>query len=129
MKQLICGALLFFALAAALSPAVARAQTDPSEGGLVRCGYDCDFDDAIEAIDRIMKYIIYMSVPIATLLFAYAGGLYFADRGSESQVKKAHGVFSATVWGIVIMLCAWLIVHTIIIALVEKPEDYSLLEG
>ena len=64
-----------------------------------------------------MKYLILLAVPIASLLFAYAGFLYFSS-GVSAQ-KEAKGIFTDVLFGFVIALCGFLIVDTIIKTLVN----------
>lgn len=101
------------------SLALAFSLLDP----LVQCGDNttesCGFKQFIELIDRIIDWLLLITVPISTLLFAYAGGLYLTSGGNEAQISKATGIFKNVFWGIVIALAAFLIVKLIVNTLLE----------
>lgn len=82
-------------------------------------GADCDFDDLLKVAGAIVTFIIALSIPVAAALFIYAGFLYVtAGIGGSGQVTKAKDIFATTLKGFVIILAAWLIVYTIVTALV-----------
>lgn len=88
-------------------------------GGLVPCGntvdsHPCGFRDLITLIDNIISFLLYLAIPVATLLFSYAGVLYLTAGDKPDQVKKAHKVFIDVFWGVIIMFTAYLIVTLII---------------
>lgn len=91
---------------------------DPSAGGLVKCGYggsaqsdatSCDFAEAINLINRLITYLVVISMPIAAIAFAYAGWLYLSAGGNSSKVSRAIGVFTSVGIGLVIILSGWLV--------------------
>jgi len=100
--------------------------------GLISCGgYDvsgtvdqCHFGDIFETINNIIRGLILIAIPFAALLLSYAGYLYLTSAGDGGKVKKAHEIFKNVGVGLVIMLSAWLIINTILSALV-KSEVYS----
>lgn len=101
------------------SLALALSLSDP----LVQCGdvpsKPCGFKELIELINRIIDWLILITVPIATLLFAWAGGLYLTSGGNSGQVEKATTIFKNVFWGIIITLAAFLIVKLIVNTLLE----------
>ncbi len=104
-------ALLTLAMSVALSlPTIAFAQLVPCDGVNTKC----DFAALITLFDNILNFLILISIPIAAVMFAYAGWLYLSAGGNTEKVKKAHGIFAAVAIGIIIILVAWLIVNTIL---------------
>ena len=107
---------------------------DPSSGGLVQCGRgdnpgasdECNFDQLLALIQRVMNYIIVMSVPIASIVFAWAGFKYLTAAGNMSQIETAHTMFRKVLVGFIMVLSAWLIVKGITSALLQD-SSYSLL--
>lgn len=118
----LIGALLIIFAASAL-PAPAEAQ------GLIVCGmgdyvgtgaFDatgCQACHLFQLIDRVVKFLIMIAVPIASLLFAYAGLLYFTQ--GVKGATEAKAIFKDVLFGFVIALCGFLIVDTIIKTLVN----------
>lgn len=93
------------------------------DGKLVECGWP----HFLNLINRIMKYLIFISASIGVLMFAYAGFLYLTAFGEMGKVEQAHKIFSTTITGIVIIMIAWLIVATILNVLQVMPE-FTVLE-
>lgn len=110
---LFAGLILF-------APFVIIAQTPPAEPSsvFVVCeGADCDFEDLVRLVNNIITWIINISIPIATIAFAYAGFLYLWSGDSTSKVEKAKDIFKNVGLGLIIMLSAYVIVRTIMVAL------------
>ncbi len=75
----------------------------------------CDFNSFMKLIDNIMKFILFsLAVPIAALMFAYAGFKLVTSGGSAEAKTRAKTIFFHAVLGIVIAAGAWLIVKTIL---------------
>jgi len=103
------------------SPTLALAQ----EGGIVPCnGLDCNFGSFLQLGQNIIDFLLIVSIPLAVIAFVYAGFLYLTAGGSEGQIKKAHSVFGKVLIGFIIILSAWLIVNTILDALVKEGYSY-----
>jgi hypothetical protein len=71
-----------------------------------------------QLIDRLIKFLIYIGVAIASLLFTYAGYLYITAGGGHG-VEEAKGIFKDVFIGLVIALCGYLIVDTILRSIVS----------
>jgi hypothetical protein len=120
-----CFAILLSAGTIMLIPQAAGAQSY----GLVVCGGSnhigtntqdstgCQACHLFALIDRVIRFLIFLAVPIATLLFAYAGVLYFTQGAHGHQEAKA--IFTDALFGFVFVLCGFLIVDTIIKTLVK----------
>lgn len=81
---------------------------EAAEGGFVGA---CQLCDLVKLARNIINFSIAFSVVAATLLFAYAGFMYFTAASSPDNIKKAHGIFTKTLAGIVIILASWLVVN------------------
>ncbi len=95
------------------------------EGGIVQCGkagpllangkQACSFADVIKLINSIIKILLFIIAPaIATCIVLYAGLLMLTSGGNTESVSKAKGLFSKAVIGLVIALCAWLLIKFIL---------------
>jgi hypothetical protein len=111
--------------AAVFLPVFAAAQGT----GLVPCTNDCEFNDLIELVQRVLNYLIYIvAAPIAAIMFAIAGYMYLTAGDDTGKVKKAHDIFISVLWGFGIMLIAWALV-SFVLNLFTDGTTYSLLEG
>lgn len=124
LRQYTFLVLVFFAFAVAFVPVSAFA-TDPLSDTIVpSCdavdaysgvdgaifGGACQLCDLIELADNLMRFAVAFSVVAATLMFLYAGILYFTAASKPDNIKKAHGIFIKVLAGLVLVLAAWLIV-------------------
>ncbi len=89
--------------------------------GLVPCeGANCNFASFIELADRVIDFLLFkISVPIASILFMYAGFLYVTAAGNPTQISKATGIFKNVGIGFILALSGWLIVNLITTALLK----------
>ncbi len=105
------------------------------EGGLVgsnRCGYNladpnnriCGFNDFMYMINKIISYIMVLILPIAALVFAYAGYLYLTSGGDVNKRNAAKRAMKNLAIGVLIILCAWVIVRAILISLGVTDEFF-----
>lgn len=100
------------------------------EGGLVLCKENCGYREAVAMIQKIIDFLLYvLALPIAAVMFAYAGFIYMKSGGGEKS--KAKTIFWNVFIGLAIALAAWLIVNTVIESLLseEAKQDggYNLL--
>ena len=66
-------------------------------------------------INRIINFIFkYLVLPIAAIMFAYAGFNMVISGGSSESRSKAKSIFTNTVFGLVLALAAYLIISTLL---------------
>ena len=105
---------------------------------LIQCGYknsqgqelpNCDFQEFLKTISRIIHFILFtLSVPIAAIMFAYAGFLYITSGANPGEREKASSIFINVAIGLIIALAAWLIISTILGAFnITAGSPYSWL--
>ena len=120
-QQRIAHISAFFLFVLLAVPVFVFGQEPEAPSKLVPCnGADCTFDDLLILINNIINFIIYVSIPVAGVLFSYAGFLYITDGGSGSRVSQAKSIFQNVAVGFVIGLGAWLVVKVIIGSLVSS---------
>lgn len=74
----------------------------------------CGFPDLINLIDRIIQYVLlFLAIPIAAIMFVYAGILLLFSGGDPGAKTKAKGIFFNAVIGLVIAFAAFLIIKLI----------------
>ena len=89
----------------------------------------CDFNRLLQLADNLIAFFsVYMSVPIAAIVFAFAGFTYITGGANPGKRKSAHDMFMRTVVGLVIVFASYLIVHTITSALFTDDVN-DFIEG
>ena len=85
------------------------------------CGQDvatdkCGWNQLLGLVNNVITFaLVYMTVPIAAIMFAYAGFLMVTAGEEASSAKtKAKDIFLNTVVGLVLALAAWLIVKLLL---------------
>lgn len=97
----------------------------PLEGSIVpACSYGpfegaCGFCDIFQLAQNLINFAVAFSVLVATIMFVYAGFLYFSASAKHDNIKKAHGIFWKVFIGFVFILGAWLIVSLIMSTLLD----------
>jgi hypothetical protein len=120
-RKILGGALLIGFLFLLVSPVLAQ--------GIVPCGIDkdgswkldwaerCTLCDLIVGIKKIFDYGI-KTIAIITLACAtFAGVMYVVSSGNESAMESAKNFLKASLIGLAVVICAWLMVNTIITVL------------
>lgn len=110
---------VLYALAGAvllLIPVAAYAQ------GLVPCdGIACNLCDVGELMQKVIDFMIVgLAIPLAALMFAYAGVLYVTAGANPTRVGKAHKIFKNVLIGFLIAISGWLIINTIMTVMFSK---------
>ena len=69
---------------------------------------------------NIINFFFMLSIPLSAAAFAWAGILYFTSAGNENKVKKARAIFTSVFIGFVLVVASYLIVQTLLNALLNK---------
>jgi len=133
-NKTIIAVFVVFAVILVTVPALAIAQNESSIGTdrptdpdfqLVPCnGPDCEFGHVVTLAKRIINFLLYVAVFIGIIAIMYAGFVYVSSAGDTGKVDQAHTIFKNVLFGFIIALGAWLIVHAIISGL-GAGQDYS----
>lgn len=114
---------LFLALGLILMPQLTFGQ---EEGGLVSCdGIDCNFCDVIETTDNVIDFLFEALSVVAVILLVVAGFRLVTSAGDVSAMTQARSMFTSVIIGLVIVLSAWLIVDTVMKALLVKDGEFA----
>ena len=101
----------------AISPSLVFAQ--PTQ--IVPCtGVDCRFCDIGQLAQNVLNTGVYLAVFLSAILFAYAGWNYVTAGGDPGKAGEAKKFFWNVGIGLVLILCAWLIVDLIMKTLVSE---------
>jgi hypothetical protein len=99
---------------------------------LIQCGginangspqHCCDFKEATILIDRIISWFISISASVAAITFSIAGAKILLNPGNVEVRSQSIDMFKKTVIGMLIILGAWLLIHTLITTFVTNPNS------
>lgn len=106
-----------------------------AQGPFVPCGdfvnnqKECGYQDLLIMVNKIINWIIIISVPVAAGVFAWAGILYMTT-GIADKKSDAKAMLWKVFWGFVVILSAWIIVNTITNTLLKPNfKDAVPVEG
>jgi hypothetical protein len=121
MKIIIKFLIPVFIFLILILPVFSFAQTST---GLIPCGqsdatgkiaHPCDFNAFMTLINNVIHFILFVLViPIAAIMFFYAGFELVTSGGSTEKRGIAKKVFTNAVIGLVIAAGAWLIIKMIL---------------
>lgn len=86
-------------------------------------GSPCTFCEGMKLGVNIIDFLAKMAIVITAGLIVYGGVMMMISGGSQSRFSAGKGIITAAVWGLVITLLAWIIINTILVFLVKKPDD------
>ena len=103
----------------------------PTQAGVVPCGlsqddpdqegdqtHPCGFCDFFVMINGIVQFIITRIVPSVAVLMLVIGGVYFFFAGANpGMLETGKKIITSTIWGLVIIFAAFLIIGTILSAI------------
>jgi len=93
----------------------------PGEEGRQRI---CNFNALLGTVKYVINWLFIISIPIATVAFAYGGLLYLT--GSQGNISTAKSIFTSVAKGFIIMLIAWVAVVTVVNWFVEKNTNVDV---
>ena len=104
------------------SVAIEAADAPMSSTGLVPCTDKCTLRDVFQLINNLMSFFFkVLLMPLFVLMIMYAGFSYIKAQGNPGQHVKLMGMFKNMIFGLLIVLCSYLIVRVIITTMV-RPE-------
>lgn len=99
---------------------------DKKGNGLVPCENTCDFNDILQLINNLITFLITtLFIPIIILLFMYAGFKYITAEGNPSKIANLKKMVWHIIVGMLLVLCSWLIVKTIL-SILSSNESGAL---
>ena len=103
---------VFFSLI--LIPQVSLAQ------GLVSCQSNCTVCDLIKTGDNILRFLIDISFILVVVAIVWGGILIMTSGGNKSQFEKGKKAIWTSLTGLVIILVAWVFVHSLLSVLAGR---------
>lgn len=126
--------LSFFAVLSAvlvfIPAAIARADITIL-GGTIPCttGWDCTLCAGVTVMQFIINAAIIIALPVAAVMFTWAGALLMVSAANPEGRKKAIGIFKTVGIGFFFVLCGWIIVDTLLRVVVINPNPGYLGSG
>jgi len=77
-------------------------------------GKECDFNSLIEMANRIIKFLLYLSIPFILGIIIYTAFMYLTSNGSEVKLTKAKHMFKYVVIGLIWILVSFILVYTVL---------------
>jgi hypothetical protein len=118
-SQTILKTVTFYTFASDTQDNTTKTDLSTKGGGLLPPCPDtekgCGFKELLDMVNIVVNFILFrMAVPIAAIMFAYAGFMLVTSGGESSKRTKAKSIFINVLIGLIVAAAAWLIVHTIL---------------
>jgi len=105
-------------------PGVVATAAEPGLWQLSQCsGTDCSACNVVHLANGIIKWLIGILFVLSAGLIAVAGIRLVTSGGNQSTLDAAKDMFTNAIIGFIIILSAWLIVDTVMRALVGNPKN------
>jgi hypothetical protein len=115
-KFLIRNYLFVIVFIMLVMPALSLAQTATStSSGLVPCTTNCGFNDLMTLVNTVIHFLLFdMAIPIAAIMFVYAGFELVTSGGSTEKRGLAKKVFTNTAIGLILAFACWIIIYSVL---------------
>ncbi len=111
------------------SPNATTEKGDDVVSTIIPCTDKCTFTDVFRLLNNLLTFFITtLLIPIFITILMYAGFKYITAEGNPSKIANLKKIIGNVVLGIIIILCSWLIVRTIMNALLNDDFKKSGVE-
>lgn len=102
---------------------------DDVVSNIIPCTDKCTFSDVFRLLNNIIKFFFTtLLIPIFIIMLMYAGYQYITAQGNPSKVANLKKMLGNFAKGLLLILCAWLIVRTIMTTLLNDEFKQSGVE-
>ena len=96
---------------------------------IIPCTDKCTFSDIFRLLNNFLTFFITtLLIPIFIIILMTAGFKYITAEGNPAKIANLKKILGNLVLGIVLILCAWLIVNTIMTTLLNDEFKESGVE-
>jgi hypothetical protein len=96
---------------------------------IIPCTDKCTFTDIFRLLNNgIAFFFTTLLIPLFIIMLMYAGFQYITAEGNPSKVANLKKMLGNFVKGLLLILCSWLIVHTIMTTLLNDQFKQSGVE-
>lgn len=104
---------------------------DPQEKGfqIVPCDgvkVPCDFKALVATFNRVLKFLLYLSIPLVVGIILYTGFQFLTAGGDAVKLEKAKKMLIPVAIGIFWVLASWLVVNTILKTFLSQETKDAL---
>ena len=85
-----------------------------------QCEGACDWDEFKVLIQNIINVLMFLAIPLATLMIIYGGVLLLISGGSEDRIRQGKGAIFSAVVGLAIVFGSYIIYNTVIQAISNR---------
>lgn len=97
------------------NPGLVPCNNTPDSAGIIPENAKCDFNQLMNLVNKVIHFILFdMVIPIAAIMFAYAGFELVTSGGSTEKRGIAKKVFLNALLGFILAIAAFLIIRTIL---------------
>lgn len=130
MKHKIKSNLIFANLFVLALPIAAFAKGPGGDLGIPCDGVNCTLQDVFTLINNIITFAITkLFFPIFILAVLYVGWSYLSAGGDKKKVANVKSMAMHMALGVLLILCAWLIVKTALNVLVKPDSGVNMFLG
>ena len=96
-------------------------KSDGSPASVIPCTDKCTFGDVFRFLNNILVFFFkVLLAPIFIIVIIYAGYTYITAQGNSAKILSLRKALWNMVKGIIIILCSWLIVRTIMTTVLNQ---------
>ena len=88
----------------------------------------CDWNSLFALGQNILTWLIWASIPVATVAIAYAGWLMIWGSTKPGEIERGKTILRSTLIGLVAVLAAALIIKAILSYLTGDPQYQNLID-
>ena len=103
-------------------PRASNFQLIPCDGVKV----PCNFVAFVATFNRILKFLLYMSIPLVVGIILYTGFQYLRAGGDAHKLEEVKKMLVPVAIGIFWVLASWLVVSTILKTFLSKETKIEL---
>lgn len=85
----------------------------------------CTLCDLAQTAQNLLNTAIYILIVLSAILFAWAGFKLLFSGGDTSEYAAGKRVFKSVVIGLLIIMCGWLVVDTVMKTLVGEKDKFG----
>ncbi|MBU6370854.1 MAG: hypothetical protein KGH93_02505 [Patescibacteria group bacterium] len=94
--------------------------------GIVPCsGADCNFGSLVGLINNVINWFLAIAASVAAITFAIAGAKMLFNPANDAKKTEAKAMMWKTIVGLLVILCAWVVLHAVIGA-ITNPNTGAL---
>jgi len=87
------------------------------------CGADCGFEELIELVENIIKFLIYLTIFATVVTFIYSGFIFLTKGDIATARGESKKMAANAAKGLLLTLFAWLIITSVLTLLTNTGNE------